>query len=94
MASTWEQECRRWRGRVLTGKLAHICDDWDGLPVDETTPHELCCCSCLLPEKNGFPPESEVERLREKALRDSMPPWHVRVRWWFQNLFARDELPL
>lgn len=41
----WVLDCMRWRGRMLTGKLAHWCWDWDGLPVDETTP-EIDCCSC------------------------------------------------
>lgn len=33
----WISECLRWRGVVLTGKRAHYCYAWDGLPVDETT---------------------------------------------------------
>lgn len=35
----------RWRGRILTSAYAHYCYDWDGLPVDETTP-EWDCCLC------------------------------------------------
>ena len=27
-----------WRHTLLTGRLAHCCDDWGGLPIDETTP--------------------------------------------------------
>ncbi len=38
------RESIRWRGRVLTGKYAHWCADWDELPVDETTPEWPCCC--------------------------------------------------
>lgn len=42
----WAAECIKWRGRVLTGKKAHACFDWDGLPVDETTPEiDLCHCT-------------------------------------------------
>jgi hypothetical protein len=41
----WVNDCERWRGRVLTGKYAHWCHDWDGLPVDETCP-EWSCCLC------------------------------------------------
>ena len=42
----WDAECRRWRGRVLTGVGRHWCYDWDFLPVDETTPEwESCTCS-------------------------------------------------
>lgn len=42
----WQRDCLHWRGRVLMGRFAHYCGDWDGLPVDETTPDELECCSC------------------------------------------------
>lgn len=41
----WEQDCLRWRGRVLRGKYAHWCYDWDFLPVDETT-DEMESCAC------------------------------------------------
>lgn len=41
----WNEDCMRWRGRVLTGEKAHWCWDWDGLPVDETTP-EWPTCTC------------------------------------------------
>lgn len=43
----WIDDCQRWRGRVLTGKYAHWCFDWDGLPVDETTQDEWECCTCF-----------------------------------------------
>jgi hypothetical protein len=42
----WVAECLKWRGRVLVGKQAHYCYDWDGLPVDETT-DEFDCCHCV-----------------------------------------------
>lgn len=42
---SWSDECKRWRSRVLTGKYAHFCADWDFLPVDETTP-EITGCAC------------------------------------------------
>jgi hypothetical protein len=41
----WAKDCERWRGPLLTGKYAHWCYEWDGLPVDETT-MEFDCCSC------------------------------------------------
>lgn len=41
----WEADCLHWRGRVLTGEHAHWCNEWDGLPIDETTPEWPCCCS-------------------------------------------------
>lgn len=40
----FEADCLQWRGRVLTGKHAHCCPDWDGLPIDETTPEWPCVC--------------------------------------------------
>lgn len=45
----WQRDCLRWRGKVLTGRYAHWCQDWDGLPVDETTPEWPCVCA-----KAGF----------------------------------------
>jgi len=41
---SWEDECMKWRGRVLTGRYAHYCFDRDGLPVDETCPEWDCGC--------------------------------------------------
>ena len=44
----WVRDCLRWRRRVLTGKYAHWCFDWDELPIDETTPEWPCACACEL----------------------------------------------
>jgi hypothetical protein len=41
----WMEDSRRWRGRVLTGRCAHWCPDWDYLPIDETTPEWPCVCA-------------------------------------------------
>lgn len=46
---TWRRECKRWRGRVLRGRWRHYCNDWDGLPIDETTV-EFASCLDLPPE--------------------------------------------
>ena len=43
----WAQECLKWRGEVLTGKFAHYCMDWDGLPMDETCENEWDTCHCF-----------------------------------------------
>jgi hypothetical protein len=40
----WETICLQERGRVLTGKKRHYCMEWDGLPIDETTPEWPCGC--------------------------------------------------
>jgi hypothetical protein len=40
----WKEDCLKWRGLLLTGKYAHWCDEWDGLPVDETCPEWPCGC--------------------------------------------------
>ena len=42
--SEWEEECLRWRGRILTGECAHFCFDWDDLPIDETCEEWPCAC--------------------------------------------------
>jgi hypothetical protein len=44
MMDQFDRDCMRWRGKVLTGKFAHWCEEWDGLPVDETTPEWPCGC--------------------------------------------------
>lgn len=43
----WFDESTKWRGRILQGRYAHWCADWDELPVDETTPNEFVCCHCF-----------------------------------------------
>lgn len=40
----WVEDCARWRGRLLTGRFRHWCEDWDGLPVDDTCPEWPCAC--------------------------------------------------
>ena len=46
MNDDWQDDCLRWRGRLLTGTYAHYCYDWDMLPVDESTP-EYQGCTCF-----------------------------------------------
>ncbi len=42
----WEADCMKYHGKVLTGKDAHWCYDFDHLPVDETCyEYEFCTCS-------------------------------------------------
>ena len=48
MTLTFEEDCLKWRGKVLTGKKAHWCNDWDGLPIDETC-DEFQSCHCQFP---------------------------------------------
>lgn len=43
--TAFERDSLRWRGRVLDGQFAHWCEDWDGLPVDETTCEWPCPCA-------------------------------------------------
>lgn len=45
LAPEWIQDCLEWRGRVLVGRQAHWCGDWDDLPVDETCPEWPCDCT-------------------------------------------------
>jgi hypothetical protein len=44
-SADWKQDCKHWRNRVLTGRYAHWCMDWDGLPIDETCPEWPCICA-------------------------------------------------
>ena len=41
----WEADCLKWRGKILTGKHAHWCMDWDDLPIDETCSEWPCACA-------------------------------------------------
>lgn len=54
----WEHDCKKWRGKVLTGKYAHWCYDWDALPVDETC-IEFSSCGC-------FEPSDEIVEIKRK----------------------------
>ena len=60
----WREDCAKWRGKLLIGNYAHWCQDWDGLPVDETTP-EFTCCHC-------FESSVEIETLKD-SLRNAGP---------------------
>lgn len=44
-SADWKQDCMHWRRRVLTGRYAHWCMDWDGLPIDETCQEWPCICA-------------------------------------------------
>ncbi len=52
-SADWISDCHKWRGRLLIGKFGHWCHDWDGLPVDETTPEWDCCTCYTEDEKNA-----------------------------------------
>lgn len=39
------------RGRILTGRFAHYCNDWDGLTVDETCVEAESCHDCDYDDK-------------------------------------------
>ena len=56
----WAEDCRYWRGKVLTGEKAHWCPEWDDLPVDETC-REFKACNCF----DERPIKGRIER--EKA---------------------------
>lgn len=42
--SEWRYDSMKWRGVVLTGHHIHYCQEYDGLPVDETCPEWPCGC--------------------------------------------------
>lgn len=45
LSQDWIDDCMRWYGKVLTGKKAHWCPDWDDLPIDADS-SEFECCTC------------------------------------------------
>ena len=41
----WIEDCMHHHGKVLTGKYAHWCPEFDFLPIDETCfEFEYCTC--------------------------------------------------
>jgi len=38
------EDSLKWRGKVLTGRYAHWCPEWDDLPIDETCDEWPCDC--------------------------------------------------
>jgi hypothetical protein len=41
----WKEDCIHHHDRVLTGKYAHWCPEFDYLPIDETIDEfEYCLC--------------------------------------------------
>jgi hypothetical protein len=40
----WIVDSLRERGRVLTGRMGHWCEEWDGLTIDESCPEWPCGC--------------------------------------------------
>ena len=47
-SADWIEACRDYRGRLLSGRFAHWCPAWDGLPVDETCREWPCSCAAEL----------------------------------------------
>ena len=43
-SESWVRDSYRWRGAWLHGRHGHWCDDWDGLPIDETSMEWPCPC--------------------------------------------------
>lgn len=43
----WAHDCQQWRGMLLTGRYCHWCENWNGLPVDETCPEWPCGCNIV-----------------------------------------------
>jgi hypothetical protein len=51
LKSDWEQDCLHWHGKILIGKFAHWCPDFDDLPIDETMEMEWQICTCEQEDK-------------------------------------------
>lgn len=74
VSQDWIDDCLKYWGRVLTGKHAHWCADWDFLPIDETTEVEFSGCSCIddedLAERNtlvGVHAEAQKKEARDRG---------------------------
>lgn len=61
MSQDWIDDCIEFYGKVLTGKFAHWCPEWDGLPIDETCP-EFKVCTCY--SEKDMTPELWEEKLK------------------------------
>ncbi len=62
----FEADCLHWHGKLLTGKRAHWCHDWDGLPIDETC-EEWDACTCELdPEYFDTVPSEDALKAQKK----------------------------
>jgi hypothetical protein len=57
LTAAWIKDCLTWRGKVLTGRFRHWCDDWDGLPIDETSLEWPCACAPHLRYRDTDCPE-------------------------------------
>lgn len=69
MNEEWKADSLKWRGEVLKGRFAHWCNEWDGLPVDETT-EEFDCCGCDWGDENAAAKAAQAS-LREKLRADT-----------------------
>ena len=45
LSEDWIEDCNHHHGRLLTGKFAHWCPDFDYLAIDETV-DEFQYCQC------------------------------------------------
>ena len=48
----WIVDCNHHHGKVLTGKYAHWCPEFDYLPIDETV-DEFVYCNCEFEEEDN-----------------------------------------
>jgi hypothetical protein len=53
LSDDWVEDCLLFWGRILTGKRAHWCWEFDGLPVDETCHPHIDCCTCFPQEESA-----------------------------------------
>lgn len=63
MSQDWIDDCKEFWGKVLTGKYGHWCNEWDGLPIDETC-QEFKCCNC-------FVDTAEIRKIKEELNHDT-----------------------
>lgn len=57
----WIEDSTHWYGYVLEGEFAHWCNEFDGLPIDETC-FEFMVCGCY----NNTDQAKKAEKLKNK----------------------------
>lgn len=78
--AAWEQDCHHWRRQLLTGIHSHWCQDWDGLPVDETCPEWPCTCALKGKDVEGLDIGEAVRALKLGA-RVARRGWNGKDMW-------------
>lgn len=79
--SEFDQDSLHFHGHLLTGKYKHFCNEFDGLPIDETC-IEFAYCLCFQSTKEvkdlQYKQHLVVERLNGKNIEGVATDLHQR----------------